>query len=361
MLFLFKITKNYYCFFRFSKYFFTTWTILNETIFFFYNSIYIWIFIINISSIKINIYTGIVSDQTLGDCIQELIDGAYDIYSSILRLPYNTTIICGGQSPSYYCLAMMNFSIYNSEVANIIILPHSKAGVESNNQLEENRKYCARLKEKGIKLNNNVIIIDGVHSGVGILALENALIHCYPGINVQKYAINYGPGISRIPVNKEYYFRCEPKFSDTFPRLITSYYPRDFDDASKFRNEFILDDNPIAEMIIDIAKNYPDIKVEDTEWFKVNNEITSEIVILKQKERERLERERERLERERERERLERERLERSAGQTFVPIIKTDNYGNKIYECPACHRRSGSLLIITHNFDCKNNGKDPKE
>jgi hypothetical protein len=299
---------------------------------------------------KININTGIKSDQTLGDCIQELIDGAYDIYSSILRLPYNTTIICGGQSPSYYCLAMMNFSIYNSEVANIIILPHSKGGRISNNQLEENCKYCARLKEKGIKLNHNVIIIDGVHSGVGILALENALKHCYPGINVQKYAINFEPGISKIPVDKEYYFRCEPKFSDTFPRLITSYYPRDFDDASKFKNEFILDDNPIAEMIIDIAKNYPDIKVEDTEWFKVNNEITSEIVILKKKERERLERER-----------LIRERLERSAGQTFVPIITTDKFGNKIYECPACHSRSGDLLVITHNFDCENKGKDTKE
>ena len=42
---------------------------------------------------KINIYTGIVSDQTLGDCIQELIDGAYDIYSSILRLPYTILLL----------------------------------------------------------------------------------------------------------------------------------------------------------------------------------------------------------------------------------------------------------------------------
>jgi hypothetical protein len=308
---------------------------------------------------KIEINTGIVTDQTLGDCIKELIDGAYDIYSSILKLPYNTTIICGGQSPSYYCLAMMNFSIYNPK-ANIIILPHSKGGVKSADQHIENVKYCARLKEKGINLNKNVIIIDGVHSGVGILALEDALKYCYPGTNVQKYAINYGPGISRIPVDKEYYFRCEPKFSDTFPRLITSYLPADFDDASKFRNEFTLADNPIAEMIIDIAKDYPGIRVEDTDWFKVNNIITADIVILRERERlerERLERERERLERER----LERELLETSAGQTFVPIIKTDKNGKKIYECPTCHGNSGTNLIITHSFVCTDKYKNPKE
>ena len=129
---------------------------------------------------KIEINTGIVTDQTLGDCIKELIVGAYDIYLSILRLPYNTTIICGGQSPSYYCLAMMNFRIYNNSKANIIILPHSKSGVKSEDQMIENIKYCTRLKEKKINLNRNVIIIDGVHSGVGILALESALKYCYP-------------------------------------------------------------------------------------------------------------------------------------------------------------------------------------
>ena len=310
---------------------------------------------------KIEINTGIVTDQTLGDCIKELIVGAYSIYSSILRLPYNTTIICGGQSPSYYCLAMMNFRIYDASKSNIIILPHSKGGVKSGDQMAENVQYCARLREKGITLNKNVIIIDGVHSGVGILALESALKHCYPDINVKKYAINYRPGISQIPVDKEYYFRCEPKFSDTFPRLITSYHPRDFDNASKFINEFNLEGNPIAEMIIDIARNYPDINVEDTDWFKLNNIITADIVILK--ERERLERERER-ERERlERERLERERLEREtfAGQTFVPIIKTDKNGNKIYECPTCHGNSGTSLIITHRFVCTDKYKNPKE
>jgi hypothetical protein len=325
---------------------------------------------------KIDTYTDSSTDQTLGDCIKELIDGAYSIYSSILSLPYNTTIICGGQSPSYYCLAMMNFRIYNNSKANIIILPHSKSGVKSEDQMIENIKYCTRLKEKKINLNRNVIIIDGVHSGVGILALESALKYCYPEIYVKKYSINYGPNISRIPVDKEFYFRCEPKFSDTFPRLINSYYPRDFDDASKFINEFTLEGNPIAEMIIDIAKNYPDISVENTEWFKLNNEITPEILLKrKQLEIEQLERkqfEKEQLEREQlerkqfEKEELDRKQLEKqrvidSIGKTFVPIIKKNEFGDKIYECPVCHFTSGKILIIQHYLSCTNKYKNPKE
>jgi len=322
---------------------------------------------------KIEINTGPVTDQTLGDCIKELIVGAYSIYSSILRLPYNTTIICGGQSPSYYCLAMMHFHIYNFSKANIIILPHSKGGVKSKDPRIENIKYCTRLREKGINLNRNVIIIDGVHSGVGILALQSALEHCFPGIYVQKYSINYAPGISEIPVDKEYYFRCEPTFSDVFPRLITSYYPSDFDNADKFINEFTLEGNPIAEMIIDIAKNYPDINVEDTDWFKFNNEITPAIILMREElERKRLKSERfereelesERLEREREQlesEGLERERKIVSTGQTFAPIIKANTEGNKIYECPTCGSISGTMLIITHKFNCTNKYKNPQE
>jgi len=313
---------------------------------------------------KIEIYNDVVTDQTLADCIKELIVGAYDIYSSILALPYDTTIICGGQSPSYYCLAMMNFSIYNSK-ANIIILPHSKGGVRSDNQIIENFKYCQRLREKGITLNENVIIIDGVHTGVGILALESALKHCYPGIDVKKYAINHGPNIAEITVDKEYYFRCEPKFSDTFPRLITSYHPRDFDDPSKFINEFNLDGNPIAEMIIDIAKNYPHINVENTEWFRLNNEITPDIERkrLLRIEEEQRDIERKRLLRIEEEEKREKEEEERLAniGQTFVPIIMQDRVGNKIYKCPICNIISGYALIISHNYDCINKYKTPKE
>ena len=301
--------------------------------------------------------------NTLGECIKELIEGAYQIYTDILALEKETTIICGGQSPAYYCLAMLHFKIYDSNNVDIIILPHSKGG-EQGDVTTENREYCERLKEKKITLKKNVIIIDGVHSGVGINSLEAALKYCYDDIIVSKYAINTMAGISKIDVDKEYYFECEPIFSDRFPRLITSYYPRDFNDSTKFKNEFNLNKNSIAEMIIDIAKNYPDIEVEDTKCFKLNNDITPEI---KNEREARLELEKKTKEWEKEKEeREEREKIEEltlknaTEGQTFKPIIILNKFG-KIYKCPKCHGDSGSLLIISHNFNCTNKYMTPQE
>ena len=62
---------------------------------------------------KINIDFGIVTYQTLGDCVKELVESSFDIYNYILNyFFYPVTIICGGQSPSYYCLSMMNSKLY---------------------------------------------------------------------------------------------------------------------------------------------------------------------------------------------------------------------------------------------------------
>ena len=229
------------------------------------------------SPTKINIGKDrIDDDQTLGDCIKELIEGAYNIYLSILRLPYKTTIICGGQSPAYYCLAMMNFPIYNNDRANIIVLPHSKSGLITtyDKVYEENRQYCERLMEKGIKLEDNVIIIDAIKSGVGILALESALTQCYPNIRVSKYSIN---DYHTIRVDRKFNFRCKAIFSDHFPRIVNHYPVHIFDDSTNFITNFINLDNPIAEMVVDIARRYPEIKVEDTDWYQLNNIITPEI------------------------------------------------------------------------------------
>ena len=71
-------------------------------------------------------------------------------------------------------------------------------------------EYCNRLKEKNITLHKKVVIIDGVHSGTGILVLESALNHFYPGLDVTKIAINADIGIAKIPVDKEIILPCEP-------------------------------------------------------------------------------------------------------------------------------------------------------
>jgi hypothetical protein len=313
---------------------------------------------------KLDIDFGIVTHQTIGDCIKELIEESYNIYTRLLssttKLPI--TIICGGQSPSYYCLAMMNFKVFNPDLVNIVILPHSKGGQKTYNyhdQYNEDINYCERLKEKKIHLNKNIVIIDGVHSGTGILALESALTYCFSSINIYKIAINAAKDISEIPVDEEIILPCEPKFSDQFPRLVTSFKPKDFGNSSKFITSFInLDTNPIAEMIIDIAKNYPNISVEDTEWFKLNNDITPEIA--EKKRIYQIETTNLKLQEE------SKQKLKEGKPLYYKPIILTNP---KRYQCPICNFTSGTaaplnpkdLSLFQHRYNCPNKFKIPQE
>lgn len=304
---------------------------------------------------KIDINIETEYKRTIGSCVKELIDESYSLYNELLK-EGEATIVCGGQSPAYYCLAMMNFNIYNPNLVDIIILPHSKGGNKSKNsdQFEENRLYCERLKDKDIKLKEKVIIIDGVHTGVGILALESALKYCFPRTTIKKYAINTDNFISEIPVDKLITLKCEPIFSDVFPRLVKSYYPKDFNDGSKFITEFKLDDNSIAQMIIDISRNYPMIQVEDTKWYQLNNVETEEISKV----------ERERKEKE---EKLKIQKDNR--GKKFKPIILKNKDGKVIYQCPECKSKSGTEAVLypnntdlfSHDFFCPNKYKIPEE
>lgn len=235
---------------------------------------------------------GIVTHQTIGDCIKELIEISYDIYTSLLASGKKTTIVCGGQSPSYYCLAMMKFKCFDPEIVDIVILPHSMGSVhypeedyssdEVSKQMKDMSDYRRLLKDKKnpVNLNQNVVIIDSVQSGAGINALEFILRNTYPGISITKIAINSSEGLrdEDIHVDHEYILPCQPKFSDTFPRIVTSFHPYEFKDTAKFITHFINLDNPIAQMISDIAHSYPDIRVEDTMWFKLNNNVTDEIM-----------------------------------------------------------------------------------
>ena len=45
----------------------------------------------------------------------------------------------------------------------------------------------ARLNEKNIVFKKNVIILDGVHSGTGINALQSALLYYNHNLNIHKY------------------------------------------------------------------------------------------------------------------------------------------------------------------------------
>ena len=304
---------------------------------------------------KLSINFGITTYQTLSDCIKELIEASYNIYTILLSKKKKISIICGGQSPSYYCLAMMHFKIFNPELVNIIVLPHSKNGEISKNVHEENINYCNRLLEKNIKVYENIVIIDGVHSGTGIIALESALLYTFPYIkSVYKIAINAMKGISKILVDMEVIVPCEPKFSDVFPRLVTPFYSTDFKDASKFITKFInVDINPVAQMIIYIAKCYPDITIENLEYYKLNNVITPEIA--KKKEEQQKKQLKETL----------MKKAENEAGY-FKPIIL---FHPKRYKCPLCNCTSGTLApknpsdlsLFPHDYYCINKFKIAKE
>ena len=304
---------------------------------------------LNILPHKLDIDFGSVTHQTLGDCIKELIEASYKIYSDILKKG-KSTIICGGQSPAYYCLAMMNLSIYNHEIVNIVILPHSKGGLKTDkkNVIQENSVYCERIKENNLDIRNNITIIDGVHTGTGILALESALRQCFPNVNINKIAINAMKGISEIRVDQEIILPCEPKFSDTFPRLVQSYHPRDFSNSDLFINDFIgLETNPIAQMIIQLSSTHPEISIKDSEWFLLNNVITPKIQMLKEDYNKEL---------------LIEER--KKQGGYFKPIIL---FNPTRYQCPFCKTITGTaapenpynLSLFSHDYHCINRFKIP--
>ena len=228
----------------------------------------------------LDIDLGFVNHQTLADSVNELIQISHSIYQRLLMKPYPVSLICGGQSPAYYCLAMMHLPIYQPEKVEIIILPHSKCSrktTEPSEIYQENYQYSQRLRENNIRVYPHITLLDGVHSGTGILALESILQFTFK-VMVEKIAINSCKGIAKIYVNQEIIAPSEPKFSDVFPRLINSYYPREFKDHSKFINQFQLEGNLLATMIMDIAKVYYEKgDVEKTTWFQLNNIVTDAI------------------------------------------------------------------------------------
>ena len=200
---------------------------------------------------------GLHLEQTLSESVSEAIIWAYQFYSKLLTRSTREnpiTIVCGGQSPSYYVYAMMQFNIYDPSLVDVVILPHSKGGQYVGSQSEEDDAYKLRLIDKSIRIRPRAYVIDGVHSGCGIQAFESALkrfssLHQGYALNIQKIAVNHAPGISKIPVDEEHSLRAEPKFSDVFPRLVHSFHPCNFE-TGEFITDFIhVDKNRLTTMI----------------------------------------------------------------------------------------------------------------
>jgi hypothetical protein len=288
-------------------------------------------------------------------CVEELIVFSYNYYKYLLNKTsdtYKITIICGGQSPTYYCLAMMNYKIYNPDRVNIIVLPHSMGGdksVQKNTVLHS--QYCNVLKKK-INIEefyNNIVILDGVHTGAGVSALKAAISYCIKSQTIEVHAMNILCKMAQIYVDEEFVLQAEPKFADTFPRLIVSYKAQNFGNEDKFIPTLLVDStNKIAQFIIDVSKVYPETDVRDTEWFKLN---TSEPI----------------------HEPLEYKSFlctnQLKMRECFKPkIVMMGDSPNtyKVYKCPTCGSISGMDAVknptkFMHFFKCEIKNKIPDE
>jgi lysine/ornithine N-monooxygenase len=257
----------------------------------------------------------IPSPEVINNCVKSLIQLSYMMYKDLLE-DYNEinkspiTLVSCGQSPAYCSLAMMNFNIYDPSKVNIVIMPFSSYISDNEvNKEEIMSNYCKRLEENNVKLNKFVIIIDKIASGKGIKSLENTLKKCFKGINIfRKISVNEfkvqlfsslfisdndmskanDPEIRQKVEAKmkeenvdQYIIPCEQYFSNTFPRLIPEYKPSNFNNKIQFRNAYLLNpnnseqtyytlNNQLADMIIDISKNYNgNIKdIINNEWYK---------------------------------------------------------------------------------------------
>ncbi len=228
--------------------------------------------------------------RSISGCVKELIQFSYFFYNSLLKSsqlktpPTQISIVCGGQSPAYYALSMMNLPIYNPELVNVVIIPHSTGGGErlrSEQTDAHNMKYCERLREKGVIIHPYVFILDLVESGRGVLSLKRAIQKCYE-LDMRKikiYAIkadqNKAPRIgSSNGLVKTYDQYCFAFFRQMFRRIVPTYKPEQFNrKILPLPNlDEVYAENPLARMIRDCSRVYPYVPIEETPWYRLNRE-----------------------------------------------------------------------------------------
>jgi hypothetical protein len=212
--------------------------------------------------------------QTLGTCIKELVETSYSIYMFVLNESKRRgpiSLVCGGQSPAYFALSMINFHLYNRDAVEIIVIPHSKNGLKGDIHTE-NIEYKKKLVSWNINLRKNVFILDTIHTGIGINSLASALYYSFPYIVLNKIALNYPESHPEMPVIRVFEAYCVPRVSDSFPRIVPRCPPSLFS-SEEINDGFIdIENNPYAEMIVDISYKYNTIPIEDTQWFKLNDQ-----------------------------------------------------------------------------------------
>jgi hypothetical protein len=229
---------------------------------------------------------------TLTDMIKELVTVSNDIYNFALSIKSKpkTYLICVGQSPGYYALSMMNLLQYNEENVKIIILPYS---TQIKPSLEQFEAYDKQLKKNRINFTkeDQLIFLDQVQHGIvisnffyTIFSWSNELYKASSIILLnsgRKFEGKIRPGpFPEIPIINHFSSNNLGRFSDSFPRIVQYYSPKNFETESMNINFINIDTNPFVQMIIDCSIIFPNI---DSEWYRLNNSISeSELLAIEE-------------------------------------------------------------------------------
>lgn len=169
--------------------------------------------------------------MTLENVAGEIVRSAGEIYQFLLYLAEakrcSISLVCAGQSPAYFALAILNLKTYRAEVVEVVVLPYSKKGTVGN-IIKESEIYKQRLDEAGIKLRGFVILFDYILSGVGIISLKKTLEICYPDSAFGLISINQTGCTHSVPVYKQFATSCMSFLLYRQERIVQHYSPLSF-------------------------------------------------------------------------------------------------------------------------------------
>lgn len=188
--------------------------------------------------------------------LNDIVSVAKDIYTFVTNIylmkKTPISLICVGQSPAYFALAMRHIREYRAEAVEVLVLPYSKHGVAGNITLEH-KLYKQRLSEAGVHLRNDVFVLDYIVSGNGILSFKKTLALCFPEAKISLISINADNCCHKVPVYKQFTMRNLKYLLDNSDRIVQHYSPYGFA-KEQIICEFInLHNNVLATSIVATA------------------------------------------------------------------------------------------------------------
>jgi hypothetical protein len=192
--------------------------------------------------------------MTLESVAEEVIKVSNEIYRFVLLLAESKkqyiSLVCAGQSPAYFALAIMNLKIYRPEIVEIVVLPYSKKGAAGNIS-KESDIYKLRLDEVGVHLRPRIIILDYILSGVGILSLKKTLENCYPDSSIGLISINQSGCTHSIPVYKQFTTSCMSFLLYRQERIVQHYTPLSFLEEKLHIGFINLETDMLASLVLE--------------------------------------------------------------------------------------------------------------